>query len=266
MQASGAPVRILVTGFGGFPGARTNPTALLIRALGKHKSRLARIGVVVELQALPVVHAAIAPRLRELAEGFAPDAILHFGLAASRKILCVETRALNRASLLHPDAAGAMAERQSLVPRGIFAAKATYPSRQILAALRRAGVKGRLSIDAGDYICNQTFYLSLAATHARSIGFIHLPRLARRHQRAGGRNSAAREPRLTLDDAMRAALAAIRVMATKLNADRRSAFRIQPPSHEADEPMRHNNATKNAKLFHVRDEAKEPPAIGQASA
>jgi pyroglutamyl-peptidase len=266
MQVSAKPVRVLVTGFGRFPGARANPTTLLIRALAKHKSRLALIGVQVELHVLPVVYAAVAPRLRELAEGLAPDIILHFGLAARRKTLCVETRALNRVSLVHPDAARATAGRRSIVPGAAFAARATFPSSLIAAALRRAGIKGRLSIDAGDYICNQTFYLSLATTSARSIGFIHLPRFARRHWPKSRCKEAATDPRPTLDDAIRAALIAIRVMTAKLGGARRSEPRVEALSNDADAPLRHNDATKNSKRFHVHDEPEEPPIIGRARA
>ncbi len=224
-----APVRILVTGFGHFPGARENPTALLMRALERHKARLARSGIDVALHILPVVYAAIGPRLRELAEAAAPDAILHFGLAARRKTFSVETRALNRVSLIHPDAAGASAGRRAIVPGAPFAAKATFPSARIAAALNRAGAKAAISIDAGDYLCNQTLYLSLMAGHARAVGFIHTPRLGGRGP--GPRRKGARgEPRPTLDQAARAALAAIGVLAAKLRRDRLSESMRKPRS------------------------------------
>ena len=59
------------------------------------------------------------------------------------------------------------------------------------AAIRRAGLDGRLSIGAGDYVCNDTLYLSLARSFARSLGFIHVPQLLRANRPAqasrGGR-------------------------------------------------------------------------------
>ncbi len=39
----------------------------------------------------------------------------------------------------------------------------------------------RLSMDAGDYVCNQTLFLTLASIRG-PVGFIHVPRL-----RKGGR-------------------------------------------------------------------------------
>jgi pyroglutamyl-peptidase len=173
------PLRILVTGFGSFPGTRENPTARLIRALGAHKARLARLGIALELELLPVHFAEITERLEALNFTFKPDAILHFGLAARRKYFSVETRALNRVSLLHCDASGARAPCGAITPGAVHIGCSIFPAHQIEAALRRAGFLAHLSSNAGDYVCNATLYLSLTRSHARAIGFIHVPRLAR---------------------------------------------------------------------------------------
>ena len=101
-----------------------------------------------------------------------PDAILHFGLAARRKYLSVETRALNRVSLLHSDTSGARASCRVIVAGAVHSKRATFPARQIEAALRRAGFHARLSVNAGDYVCNEMLYLSLSRSQARAIGFI----------------------------------------------------------------------------------------------
>jgi pyroglutamyl-peptidase len=57
--------------------------------------------------------------------------------------------------------------------------RARFPATEIVATLRRAGFPSRLSNDAGDYLCNAALYLSLAASRARQIGFMHVPRLAK---------------------------------------------------------------------------------------
>lgn len=206
---------ILVTGFGKFPGARHNPTALLVHELGKHQARLARLGIALELDVLPVVHRKIRSRLQHLEETFKPDAILHFGLAARRKFFSIETRALNRVSLLHCDASGARAQCRTIVPGAVHVAKSTFPCRQVEAALRRVGLQGRLSSDAGDYVCNETLFVSLTHSHARSIGFVHVPRIV-----ACNRQKAApRKWRPSLGDVTHAALIAILTTARKLRQD-----------------------------------------------
>jgi pyroglutamyl-peptidase len=177
-------VVVLITGFGAFPNAPKNPTADLVRCLPAYQPRLARLGIRLELQILPVVYAEVEARLAELVERTKPDAVLHFGLAGRRKGLSVETRALNRLGVLHPDAARKLAGRFPIVPGGAQSLRARFPAPRINAAFGKAGIVSRLSIDAGDYVCNQVLYLSLAKTTAQ-VGFIHVPRLARRDQPSG---------------------------------------------------------------------------------
>jgi pyroglutamyl-peptidase len=69
------PLRILVTGFGKFPGARDNPTALLVHALGGRRGRLARLGVELETDVLPVNYAGVASTLKQLNETLQSNAI-----------------------------------------------------------------------------------------------------------------------------------------------------------------------------------------------
>ncbi len=209
------PLRILVTGFGAFPGTRHNPTAALVRALEKDRPRLARLGIALELEILPVVCTEIGPRLEALARTCRSEGILHLGVASRRKRLSIETRAMNRASLLHPDASGARAETLQILPGAPQFLRSTFPAVEIDAALRRAGIASRLSRNAGRYICNQALYLSLADGRARQVGFVHVPRLAGRR---------ARGP--TLDDLVRAAVVAILVMAPKLRRSRDAALEI----------------------------------------
>jgi len=170
---------ILVTGFGAFPGARQNPTALLMHQLAAVERRLARLGVKLERRVLPVVYDEIGPKLKGLIADVAPDAILHFGLAGRRRAISIETRAVNYMGVLHPDAAGRRVKNRSVLPEEPFARPARIPARQLDAVLRRAGVRSGLSNDAGDYVCNQTFYLSLAMAEGtnRRAGFIHVPKM-----------------------------------------------------------------------------------------
>jgi pyroglutamyl-peptidase len=170
---------ILVTGFGAFPGAPHNPTADLMRNLRPLEGRLARLGIKLERRVLPVVYDEIAPRLKALIAETAPDAILHFGLAKRRRAISVETRAVNRLGVRHADAAGRLAQNRNVLPGGAFVRPALAPTNRLNAALRDAGISSKLSHDAGDYVCNQTFYLSLAmaAGTGRAVGFIHVPHM-----------------------------------------------------------------------------------------
>lgn len=214
------PLTILITGFAAFPGARHNPTSDLIAALHRRRTRFARLGIRLELRVLPVVHAGLRPLLAMLTQEIAPEAILHFGLAGRRKSISIETRARNRVSCLHADAKGSSATELRLVRGGASIARARFPTEQTAAALRRAGLTSHLSHDAGDYICNAAFYYSLVAPQKAHVGFIHVPRLARRDRPRSSPDS----PRPNLAALVKAAEIAILAAAI---AARRSA---QPPS------------------------------------
>jgi pyroglutamyl-peptidase len=169
---------VLVTGFGAFPGAPKNPTQSLMKALAPHEGRLARLGIRLERRVLPVVYGEIGPKLKALMAELAPDAVLHFGLASRRKAINIETRAVNRLTMLHPDATGRRSDQRQVLPGSSYVRSSKLPTRGWDSSLRRAGFTSVVSIDAGDYVCNQTFYLSLAmaeGTH-RQVGFIHVPK------------------------------------------------------------------------------------------
>ncbi len=169
---------LLVTGVGAFPGAQKNPTQGLMQALGMHERRLRRLGLRLERRILPVVYAEIAPRLKTLIDEIDPDAILHFGLAGRRSAISIETRAVNRLNTWHPDAMGRLSVERHILPGSLHLRASKLPAPSLYMLLRRAGFPSQLSIDAGDYVCNQTFYLSLAMAEGtrRQVGFVHVPK------------------------------------------------------------------------------------------
>jgi pyroglutamyl-peptidase len=151
-----------------------------MRDLAVLESRLARLGVTLERRVLPVVYDELAPQLKTMITETMPDIILHFGLAARRHKISIETRALNCVNRLHPDAAGRWAQNRSVLQgKEDFIKRALVPVRRLDAVLRQAGIASGLSIDAGNYVCNQTFYLSLSLAEdtQRASGFIHVPKL-----------------------------------------------------------------------------------------
>ncbi|WP_158807513.1 hypothetical protein [Beijerinckia sp. L45] len=203
-----APIVILVTGFGAFPGAPSNPSAALLGRLARHSGRLGRLGICLETALLPVVFDRVGAAMDAATGATMPDAILHVGLAGRRRAVSIETRAINRAGPLHPDAARRRTAQQ-IRPGGPPVLTATYPSARILRSIQAAGVPAKRSIDAGDYVCNTTLYLTLAGGLAPLAGFIHVPRTRNRHQPRHRTRSA----RPTIEDLTQAVLAALLVLA-----------------------------------------------------
>lgn len=178
MRQRQAP-RILVTGFGRFPGMPANPSADLASALAR--SRRLRSGQV-EVRILPTRWSE-AERFASTLDAIAPDIVLMLGVAGRRRHVTIELVARN-ATGVFPDAARARPaarrlEREGPVRRGLAAAP-----MPLLRALREAGAPARLSRDAGRYVCNALAWSAYgwAQADARADGgqrlavFVHIPR------------------------------------------------------------------------------------------
>jgi pyroglutamyl-peptidase len=162
---------LLVTGFGPFPGAPSNPSSAIVAALrGRTTRRLARLGVRLVTAKLPVIFADIPGALAALLRETRPDAVLHIGLAGRRKRISVELQARNRLTTLFPDAARALPAARHVVSGGQEFRRARLPVAQLARIM-----DAEISRDAGAYVCNQTLYLTLGADIPLA-GFIHIPR------------------------------------------------------------------------------------------
>lgn len=210
-------LRVLLTAFGSFPGAPVNPTMVIARRVQRrHGRRLARLGVQIHTAVLPVVYKGAETRVADLIAKVQPQVVLHLGLAARRKKLSFETRARNRLNVLHPDAARQNAGAMLIEPQGPFVRSSRAPVARCVAAISKAGASCAASIDAGDYLCNQTLYASLGGP-APLVAFLHTPRPRRLR---APRKAAARG--ITLDQMTEGAFAAILEMtkaARRLSAD-----------------------------------------------
>lgn len=168
-------IRILLTAFGAFPGAPVNPTMKIAPALQKRHRKFERHGILLETRVLPVVYDGVRARLERMIAETRPDIVLHLGLAGRRKTISVETRALNRLSILHVDALRKYSGSIFVEATGPFRRRSRFAAARLARTMASAGARSRLSIDAGDYLCNQTLYHSLGL-HAGLCGFVHVPR------------------------------------------------------------------------------------------
>src|SRR3977135_4522451 len=107
-------LRILVTGFGPFPGAPFNPTMPLVKRLtrlrGPAFSDVELIGHI-----FPVTYNTVDRELPQLIARHRPQALLMFGLADRTAHVRVETRARNAVTTLFPDADRNRARKGSIV-------------------------------------------------------------------------------------------------------------------------------------------------------
>jgi len=171
--------RVLLVGFGPFPGAPFNPSADLAKALARRR-RPALAGIQLVPHVLKTTYAAVDLQLPGLL-ALKSDIVLMFGLAGRRRHLCIETRARNAVSVLFPDASGYRPRRSVIVPGKPTALRGTAPFHNLLGALRRYPIPARLSRDAGRYLCNYIYWRALerAAKGHPLVQFVHIPPLRR---------------------------------------------------------------------------------------
>ena len=147
------PVKILVTGFEPF-----GPDA--VNAAWEAVSRLPEVigGAEILKRQLPVEYEAGPARLKALVGELAPDAVLSVGQAAGRAALTPELVGINWKDASLPDNAGVLCQGEPIDPDGADAHFSTLPVKEMVSAIRGAGVPAQLSLSAGGYLCNCLLY------------------------------------------------------------------------------------------------------------
>ena len=175
------PLRILITGFGPFPGAPHNPTMPLVNRLLRLR-RPAFSDVECSGHIFPVTYKAVDHELPQVLAKHRPHALLMFGLATRTPYVRIETRARNAVTLLWPDA-DHTSVRKGSIAGGADAIRFGPHTAKLLRAAIGTGIDARASRDAGSYLCN---YLSWRAIEAagrddgpRLAAFVHVPLVAR---------------------------------------------------------------------------------------
>lgn len=176
-----AKLRILVTGFGPFPGAPFNPTMPLVARLTRLR-RPAFGDVELSGHIFAVTYKAVDRELPLLLAERRPHALLMFGLASRTRHLRIETRARNAVSMLWPDADQRRSAKRSIANSADAAAFGPHTANLLRAALN-SGIDARPSRDAGSYLCNYLSWRAMEAArndeHLRLAAFVHVPLIAR---------------------------------------------------------------------------------------
>ena len=156
---------ILLTGFEPFGGLARNPSADVALALA---------GDDVEAAVLPVDYERVGRALDELLER--PwDAIVLMGVAVGLGAISLERVAINFRDGARPDNTGRVPEDPAVVPGGPDAYFSTLPLEELRDRVAAAGVPVEISLTAGAYLCNTSFYLARHKTGDIPCGFVHLP-------------------------------------------------------------------------------------------
>jgi pyroglutamyl-peptidase len=175
-------LRVLITGFGSFPGAPFNPTGSLVSRLTRLR-RPALDGVERASHIFRVTYGDVDRDLPRLLEEHRPDVLLMFGLAARTPYVRVETRARNAITTIWPDAGNTRVGLGKIAAGGKDALAFGPHTQRLLRAALQTDVDARSSRDAGRYLCN---YLCWRAIETATVAakpplaaFIHVPLVPR---------------------------------------------------------------------------------------
>jgi pyroglutamyl-peptidase len=169
--------RLLITGFGPFPGRENNPSAALVRAIA---AEFNDASCLMRCVVLKTEYQAGLKTLDKELKTFRPDIVISFGVAADRKGIHLETRAANRIDNKGiADAAGYRPRRVRIDKTKNNEFPSTLPLQEIHRSLGAQGIPVQMSRDAGGYLCNYVFYNVMK--HAQkgkgpaAAGFVHIP-------------------------------------------------------------------------------------------
>ena len=192
---------LLITGFDPFGGESVNPSWEAVQRLRDtvgdwqlHKLQI------------PTVFGRAGETVLSAAETLQPDAILCVGQAGGRSAVTPEAVAINLREARIPDNAGQQPVNVPVDGDGPAAYFSTLPVREMVQAIRAAGIPAELSLSAGAFVCNDVLYTLLRryeGTPTR-VAFVHVPFLP--EQAGEGK------PSLTLEQITAALKAAVEVL------------------------------------------------------
>jgi pyroglutamyl-peptidase len=165
--------RVLLTGFGPFPGVAENPSGWLAKTLAARKPVE---GWEPHGHVLPTEWDAVAALAPDLHASLQPHVLIHFGISPRARGLRIERSAHNEAALRH-DASGRLPDTLAISPAGAARLDTSLPVTAIAAHLRAQGHAANASGSCGRYLCNFLYYRSLewALAQGRDALFVHVP-------------------------------------------------------------------------------------------
>jgi pyroglutamyl-peptidase len=160
--------KVLLTGFEPFGSASSNPSGEIVK-------RISGENIVTAI--LPVAYTQSAECLLALIAEHNPDVVISLGQAEGRTQITPEKVAINLDDARLADNEGVVRNDVKILEDGPDAYFSTLPIKEIVEAVKDAGVPAAVSLSAGAFLCNHIFYVAqnkFADTSVRS-GFVHVP-------------------------------------------------------------------------------------------
>ena len=156
--------KILLTAFEPFDATGTNSSLEVLHCLALPWLKTA---------VLPVSYRRAAEELTRLIERERPDFIVCLGQAGGERSVRLEQVAINYTRAAVADNDGVLLRSGAVLPDGPDAIFTKAPIESLVDRLS-ATQAVRLSLSAGSYVCNSTYYTALSRNAGQAL-FVHLP-------------------------------------------------------------------------------------------
>ena len=165
--------RVLITGFGPFPGVAENPSAWLAETVA---AAAAPAGCMLYRAVLPTEWHAVASRAAYFHQAIRPRLMIHFGMQTEATEIQLECRAHNQIDQ-RPDAAGSHPGRHDVISGGSDMLETWLPVDALVARLQDEQIPASASQFCGRYLCNDLYFRSLhwAEQNGSDALFVHVP-------------------------------------------------------------------------------------------
>ncbi len=201
--------KLLLTGFEPFGGEQVNPSWEIARRLDGREIA----GFRVVARQLPVVWELARERMAGLIDSDKPDLIISLG-QSGRPEVTPERVGINMSDAVSGDNAGTVKTDALIDADGPVAYWSRLPIKEMVEAMRAAGVPAKVSNTAGTYLCNHVMYGTLRYLDQKALatraGFIHVPSLP---EQAAPRSKG--DPSMGIETQVKAIAAAITACAEK---------------------------------------------------
>ncbi|NMD37332.1 MAG: pyroglutamyl-peptidase I [Christensenellaceae bacterium] len=165
-------MEILISGFEGFGGESTNPSADVLNFIPDQFDN-----IIISKIVLPVTFSGSFNVLKPNIAG--KSHVIMLGQAGGSDAIRLEKTAVNLINCKIADNEGNLIKNKTIISNGPNSYNSTLPIDNMLNALFAKGIRAQISKSAGEFVCNYIFYNCMHYIVENNIsakaGFIHLP-------------------------------------------------------------------------------------------
>lgn len=157
-------MRVLITGFEPFGGAKTNISRTVMEGIQEE----------VEKVLLPVSFRNAPLMLQQAIRDIHPDVLLMLGQCGDEEKIRLERFAVNLMDSAKGDNDGYCPREERICQSAPVAYQTPFSVRALAESLEEQGLPVRASNSAGLYVCNRAYYEALH--HGQKAIFVHIPK------------------------------------------------------------------------------------------